>query len=76
MHTYHTMHKMVPALGPRTQDSGTCYYPWPIILLPPGLNQLLSIPWLGREAPPMEGWGGPTGSLQVGSAWTPPHGRS
>ena len=27
----HTMHEMVLAPGPRIQDSGPCYCPWPIL---------------------------------------------
>ena len=57
-----TMHEIALAPGPRTQD---CYCLCPIHpsgVLPPGLNSklvnwLLSVPWLGREALLMEGWG-------------------
>ena len=67
MHTHHTMHEMVLAPGPRTQVPAIVYGPSTLPTRPKFkvVNQLLSIPWLGWEAPPMEGWGGQTGNLQV-----------
>ena len=59
MHTHHVMHKMVLAPGPSTQVPA-CYCPWPIHLSGGSsasklVNQLLSVPQLGREGLLMEG---------------------
>ena len=62
---------LAPRLGLLTQVTaivggspallGGCV-PWPKFK---ASNWLLSIPWLDRQTPPVEGWGGWTGSLKV-----------
>ena len=74
MHTYHTCRRGSSACtGTRSLDSGHCYCHWlscPLggsVTLPKfkAANWLLSVPWLGRQTPPVEGGGCLTGSFKV-----------